>query len=182
MNADFVLIFFKWKLKVVLYILVTIAIIEYPYTYSFYDRKLTQYHNSWTADPVATVTTVIISYCSINLVSQSRTIQIIDLSLSCVSIISIWIGYPLFRFILIINNFSQKSCVTVSYNGKSLFLSYINNLYLYSGWVSALSRCAAQRRPLAGHRPRPQTEVVILASTAAIWSCVQCQCVNVFTI
>ena len=98
------------------------------------------------------------------------------------SILSIWMAYPLFRVVLIINNFSQKSCVTVSYNRKSLFSSYYSNLYLYSGWVSALSRRAAQRRPLAGHRPRPQTEVVILASTAAIWSCVMCRCVNVYTI
>ena len=93
MNADFVLIFFKWKLKVVLYILVTIAIIEYPYTYSFYDRKLTQYHNSWTADVVVTVTTVIISYCSINLVSQSLTTE--NLYFRLISTISTFIrvGY-----------------------------------------------------------------------------------------
>ena len=63
-----------------------------------------------------------------------------------------------------------------------LFSSYINNLYLSSGWISALFRCAAQRRPLAGHRLRPQTEFVILASTVAIWSYVSmCQCVNVYT-
>ena len=65
--------------------------------------------------------------------------------------------------------FSQKSCVTVSYNGKSTILVlYINNLYLYSGWISALFRCAAQRHLLAGLRLRPQTEVVVLASVVAI--------------
>ena len=92
------------------------------------------------------------------------------------SLISIWMDYPLFRFILIISNYLQKSCVAVSYNENIYFPSYNSNLYLFSGLVSALSRCAAQRRPLAGHRPRPQTEVLILASTAAIWSCVQCHC------
>ena len=45
--------------------LVTIAIIGYPYT--FVDRNLTHYHNSWTADAVVIFTTVIISNCSINL-------------------------------------------------------------------------------------------------------------------
>ena len=70
----------------------------------------------------------------------------------------------------------SESYVAVFYNENIYFPSYNNNLYLCSGSVSALSRCAAQRRPLAGLRPRPQTEVLILASTAAIWSCVQCHC------
>ena len=58
--------------------------------------------------------------------------------------------------------------------GNPPFPYYINNQYLYSWCLSALSRCTVQRRPLAGLRPRPQTEVVILASAAAIWSCVTC--------
>ena len=70
----------------------------------------------------------------------------------------------------------SESYVAVFYNENIYFPSYNNNLYLCSGSVSALSRCAAQRRPLAGLRPRPQTEVLILASIAAIWSCVQCHC------
>ena len=49
---------------------------------------------------------------------------------------------------------------------------YINNQYLYPWCLSALSRCTAQRRPLAGLRLRPQTEVVLLASDAATWTCV----------
>ena len=56
--------------------------------------------------------------------------------------------------------------------GNPPFPYYINNQYLYSWCLSALSRCTAQRRPLAGLRPRPQTEVLLLASDAAIWSCV----------
>ena len=51
---------------------------------------------------------------------------------------------------------------------NQLFSSYINNLYLYFVWISALFCCAAQLRPLAGNRLRPQTEVVFLASAAVM--------------
>ena len=39
---------------------------------------------------------------------------------------------------------------------------------LYSVWISALFCLAAQRRSLAGLHPRPQREVVILASVVSI--------------
>ena len=77
--------------------------------------------------------------------------------------------------------FFLKNLVSQSFTTENrLFSSYINNLYLYSGWISALFRCAAQLRPLAGNRLRPQTEVVFLASAAAISSYMSmCQCINV---
>ena len=37
--------------------------------------------------------------------------------------------------------------------GNPSFPYYINNQYLYSWCLSALSRCTVQRRPLAGLRP-----------------------------
>ena len=82
------------------------------------------------------------------------------------SVIQYHFNQPIVQF----NDLVPLSLLT----GNQLSPYYINNLYLYPWCLSALSRCAAQRRPLAGLRPRPQTEVVILASAAAIWSCVTC--------
>ena len=66
---------------------------------------------------------------------------------------------------------SLKIHVSQSFTTENRTSSYyINNLYLYSLWISALFCCTAQLRPLAGNRLRPQTEVVVLASAAAISS------------
>ena len=71
-------------------------------------------------------------------------------------------------------HFFLENLVLQSFTTENrLFSSYINNLYLYSGWISALFRCAAQRCPLVGHRLCPQTEVMFLASAAAICPCVK---------
>ena len=75
--------------------------------------------------------------------------------------------------------FPWTSCVSVLYNGKSTMLVLYHHFYLYSAWISALFCCAAQLRPLAGHRLRPQAEVAVLASAAAISSqMLMCPCVS----
>ena len=76
--------------------------------------------------------------------------------------------------------FFLENLVSQSFTTENrLFSSYINNLYLYSVWISALFCCAVQLRPLAGNRLRPQTEVVFLASAAAIYvNASMCRCVH----
>ena len=106
---------------------------------------------------------------SINLVSQSHTTNnFIYEGLLFIS---------LFQLSKIISqNLESQSFTTENW----LCSSYINNLYLYSVWISALFCCAVQLRPLAGNRLRPQTEVVFSASAAAISSyMLTCQCINV---
>ena len=109
---------------------------------------------------------------SINLVSQSQRLSII-------SYMKGYCSYPYFNH----SKSSLQNLESQSFTTENrLCLSYINNLYLYSVWISALFCCAAQLRPLAGNRLRPQTEVVFLASAAAISSYMSmCQCVNVYT-
>ena len=58
---------------------------------------------------------------------------------------------------------------------------YQKSLPLISLDIRALlPRCSAQLRPLAGSRLRPQTEVMFLASAAAMSTYIR-QCVNVYT-
>ena len=73
----------------------------------------------------------------------------------CVSIISIWMDYQSYRFISIINDFTQKSYVTVSYNGKSaIFVLYQQSLPLFRMDICTLTlRSAAP--PSGG--PPPST-------------------------
>ena len=75
-----------------------------------------------------------------------------------------------YNTIPLIHNFFKNLVSQSLTTDNRLVSSYINNLYLYSGWISALFCLAAQRRSLAGLRPRPQREVVILASVVSIWS------------
>ena len=73
-----------------------------------------------------------------------------------------------YNTIPLIHNFFKNLVSQSLTTDNRLVSSYINNLYLYSGWISALFCLAAQRRSLAGLRPRPQREVVILASVVSI--------------
>ena len=128
---------------------------------------------------------LVINNFFINLVSQSLIQQNNrPVSSQRISIISYMKGYCSYRYFNHPQSFLEN-LVSQSFTTENrLFSSYINNLYLYSGWISALFRCAAQRCPPVSRRLCPQTEVVFLAScsllmcqsvTAAMCTQIRCQ-------
>ena len=150
--------------------IVIIATLDNPCTYSFMWQDLTQHHYSWTADAMVIVT--ILSFHQQFFHKSCATIlnnKIINQRISIIPFMKGYCSYHYFnhsKYYFLFENLESQSFTTENW----LCSSGNNNLYLYSVWISALFCCAAQPRPLAGNRLRPQAEVVVLASAAAISS------------
>ena len=127
----------------------------------------------WSLLPLSFVINNFLSQISCHCLIQQNNRPVSSQRISIISYMKGYCSYHYFNH----PQYFLENHVSQSFTTENrLFSSYINNLYLYSGWISALFCCAVQLRPLAGNRLRPQTEVVFLASAAAIHIC---QCVNV---